>query len=238
MDIHIGKLIKKALIERGIPIRALADSIYKSRPDIYNIFNRKSIDAELIDRISMALNINLFEILARDIDERLGKIAPKELKENHNLLSFIKHGDDRDIVYLDDNGQRYYLDERLVLNLEINGVGYYTIQIDLPSHVFPSLLCSYTRAIHGPLKGLDGDEVAEQFFPWLEKYCPRQAQYIKDAAEQKLIEMLAHPDGNQYRDVLNYAHPTTIDSDYSLLDNQIEYWIEKLPKSIYINKRY
>ena len=89
MDIHIGKLIKKALIERGIPIRALADSIYKSRPDIYNIFNRKSIDAELIDRISMALNINLFEILARDIDERLGKIAPKELKENHNLLSFI-----------------------------------------------------------------------------------------------------------------------------------------------------
>jgi len=238
MDIHIGKLIKKYMIENGIPINSVADCIYKSRQNMYDIFKRKTMDVELLDRISMALNINLFEILAKELEGRLGDNTPKEINKDRNLLSFINHGDDRDIVYLDDNGRRYYIDETLVLNLAINGVGYYTVQITLPSHVFPDLLYSYTRAIHGPLKGLDEDDVAEQFFPWLEKHCPRQAQYIKDAIEDCLTELLAEPDSDQYREILNYLPPFSMDSGYRLLDNQIDYLIEKLPDSIYVYKHY
>ena len=236
MEIHIGHLIKKEMINQGMNPTELAERIYVSRPNIYSIFTRKSIDAELLDRICEALQINLFEVLARELEARLGDKTPKEMLDHKGLISIITYGDDRDIVCIDDNNQPYFIEEQLGISLMINGAGFFDETIDLPTNMFPKLLQSYARAIAGPLKGCNDDEIGQQFFPWLEKKCPRQAACIKFAVEKLLLERISGPDGKQYKEALNYEAPTSIDDTFHLLNNNIEYWLDGLPQRIRIQK--
>ena len=54
-DIHIGNIIQAKLIEKSMTITEFADRINKDRTTAHNIFTRKSIDTELLIRISKAL---------------------------------------------------------------------------------------------------------------------------------------------------------------------------------------
>ena len=237
MEIHIGHLIKKAMIEKGMTPGYLADLVFVSRPNIYSIFSRKSIDAALLARISEALQINFFDILAKELEARLGDKTPKEMLDVKGMISFLTYGDDHEIVCLDSNEQPYCIVEQLSISLMINGAGFFDETIDLPDDMFPKLLQSYARAIAGPLKGLSNDEVGQQFFPWLEKKCPRQAECVKSAVEKILIERIAGPDGEQYREALNYEAPTSVDDSYHLLNNNIAYWLDCLSERIRIQKK-
>lgn len=237
MDIHIGLLIRKEVIRRRIPLGAFAEMIYVSRPNVYSIFARKSIDAELLDRISMALNVNFFEILADDIRNRLGDATPKEMLTDEGMLSILRYGDDRELVYYDDNNKEYKFKERLNISLSVNGAILDEV-IDLPDFMFPWLLNSYNRATAGPMKGLDDDAFDEQFFPWLERQCPRQARCIKKAVENTLLWALAGPDSMGYREILDFNNPMSADEWYSLNDNDIKYWLDGLPERIIVTKKY
>lgn len=64
--IHIGELIKQRLceIERGPAW--LAKKINCDRTNIYKIFQRASIDTELLARISKALDYNFFIELSKE----------------------------------------------------------------------------------------------------------------------------------------------------------------------------
>ncbi len=63
MKIHIGKRIKQILEYRGMTALVLAKKINKSRENVYDIYNRESIDLSLLERIGLALEHNFFEDL-------------------------------------------------------------------------------------------------------------------------------------------------------------------------------
>lgn len=157
MDIHIGHLIKKELIRRGIPLRVFADRIYCSRTNIYNIFERKSMNTEQLWDICEALGIDLFELLSHEIKERLGDQAPKEMQERDGLMSFLTTGNDYHFEPLDELDQRYFPKEYLDISLIINGESFFNETISMSDNMVPKLRQSYARAAKGQLKGPDGD---------------------------------------------------------------------------------
>ncbi len=59
-DINIGKSIEEELRCQHRTVVWLADRLNCNRTNIYKIFNRKSIDTDLLLRISIALNRNFF----------------------------------------------------------------------------------------------------------------------------------------------------------------------------------
>jgi len=55
-NIHIGKIIRKKLAEKSMTVTEFADRIHKERTTVYDIFERKSIDTELLIEISKVLD--------------------------------------------------------------------------------------------------------------------------------------------------------------------------------------
>ena len=72
---HIGHLIREELKLQGRTVTWFAKAINCDRTNIYNIFERESIDTNLLIRISKALNRNFFEILTQELNS-----DPKALK--------------------------------------------------------------------------------------------------------------------------------------------------------------
>lgn len=55
VEIHIGSLIKEKVEERGLSISDFARLLHYERTNIYKIFKRRSIDVDLLIRISQVL---------------------------------------------------------------------------------------------------------------------------------------------------------------------------------------
>jgi len=55
-NIHIGSIIKKKLTEKSMTITEFACKINRERTTVYDIFERKSIDVELLIKISHVLD--------------------------------------------------------------------------------------------------------------------------------------------------------------------------------------
>ena len=72
MEIHIGKLIKNRLQETGMTKSEFARRINKTSQNVYDIFERTTIDTGLLINISTILEYNFFE--------------PYTLALNNNLL--------------------------------------------------------------------------------------------------------------------------------------------------------
>lgn len=66
---HIGHEIQKELKRQGRSATWLADKIPCFRTNVYNIFMRKSIDTDLLLRISEILDFNFFTLYVRPNDE-------------------------------------------------------------------------------------------------------------------------------------------------------------------------
>jgi transcriptional regulator with XRE-family HTH domain len=61
-NIHIGYLIKEKVKERKLHIVDFAKALHCDRSNIYDIFERKCIDVELLIRISKILDYNFLSI--------------------------------------------------------------------------------------------------------------------------------------------------------------------------------
>ena len=72
-EFHIGKLIEKKLNEKEHTKSWLARKLNCDRSNIYKIFDKKYIDMELLNRISIALDYDFY----KDCSENL----KKEMKE-------------------------------------------------------------------------------------------------------------------------------------------------------------
>jgi len=55
-NIHIGSIIRKILTEKSMTIAEFACKIHRERTTVYDIFERKSIDVDLLIKISKVLN--------------------------------------------------------------------------------------------------------------------------------------------------------------------------------------
>lgn len=60
-NIHIGSIIRQKLEESPLSVAEFAFQINRTRTTVYDIFNRKSIDVDLLLSISEVLNYNFME---------------------------------------------------------------------------------------------------------------------------------------------------------------------------------
>jgi len=58
--IHIGSVIKQKVAESSMTTQEFANRINCERTTVYDIYERKSIDSELLIRISKALNFDFY----------------------------------------------------------------------------------------------------------------------------------------------------------------------------------
>lgn len=58
--LHIGKIIEEELRRQSRTVTWLSRKIHCDRRNVYDIFNRTSIDTDLLNRISVALNKDFF----------------------------------------------------------------------------------------------------------------------------------------------------------------------------------
>ncbi len=86
--VHIGKEIEKVIKQKGISVSFLAKKINKSRTVIYNIFERESIDSNLLHKISIVLETNFFELYSFSDSTNLENIrsSEKNIETKYRIL--------------------------------------------------------------------------------------------------------------------------------------------------------
>ena len=70
MNIHIGKMIKAEFKQQGRTVKWLTEQLHCNRSNIYNIFNRKNIDVEMLIKLSIVLKHNFLLDIAPLAEER------------------------------------------------------------------------------------------------------------------------------------------------------------------------
>lgn len=68
MSTHIGEKIKFFVQARKMTVNEFADKIHYSRRNIYDIFEKESIDTSILLRINEVLGINLFMYFITEAD--------------------------------------------------------------------------------------------------------------------------------------------------------------------------
>ena len=66
---HIGQAIKEELDRQDITVVRLAKELSYTRTNIYKIFEKSSIDTELLYRISIILKLDFFKLYSNRIHE-------------------------------------------------------------------------------------------------------------------------------------------------------------------------
>ena len=66
---HIGSIIKTELEKQGKTVVWLAEQLSYSRANIYKIFDKSSIDTEVLYRISVVLKFDFFKIYSSNMEE-------------------------------------------------------------------------------------------------------------------------------------------------------------------------
>ena len=66
---HIGQLIKEELESQGKTVVWFAKELSYSRTNVYKIFEKSSIDTNVLFRISCILHFNFFELYADSLKE-------------------------------------------------------------------------------------------------------------------------------------------------------------------------
>lgn len=74
MAIHIGHKIKEELYAQGISVSVFAKQINRSRNVVYNIFERESIDTDLLNKIAKILNCDFFSLYSSQKELSNGNI--------------------------------------------------------------------------------------------------------------------------------------------------------------------
>lgn len=72
-EIHIGKLIKAELEKQGRKPSWLAKELHYTRYNVYKIFQRSYIDTELLQRISLLLQVDFFLVYSSRLKEHIIK---------------------------------------------------------------------------------------------------------------------------------------------------------------------
>lgn len=66
--IHIGKVIEKILRDQGRTVTWFARSLYCDRTNVYKIFQRESVDSEMLYRISKILSHDFFKYYSQELE--------------------------------------------------------------------------------------------------------------------------------------------------------------------------
>ena len=69
--IHVGELIKERLKEEGKSVVWLAQELGCHRTNVYNIFEKSSLDTNILRRISIIMQYNFFDYLQDDTQKQI-----------------------------------------------------------------------------------------------------------------------------------------------------------------------
>jgi hypothetical protein len=69
--IHVGKLIRERLKEEGKSVVWLAQELGCHRTNVYNIFEKNSLDTNILRRISIIMRHNFFDYLQEDTQKQI-----------------------------------------------------------------------------------------------------------------------------------------------------------------------
>ena len=75
--IHVGELIKERLKEEGKSVVWLAQELGCHRTNVYNIFEKNSLDTNIIRRISIIMRHNFFDYLQEDTQKQIDLVTVK-----------------------------------------------------------------------------------------------------------------------------------------------------------------
>jgi len=87
-DIHIGSIIKKKVKEKGLTVSGFARAIHCSRANVHSIFERKSLDTELLIRISNVLSFNFLLLYNESKNNKYFIIIESDKAFLEELLSY------------------------------------------------------------------------------------------------------------------------------------------------------
>ena len=77
-NIHIGQCIKEQLKKDHRSVGWLSREIGCTRNHVYKIFNKPSLDSDLLLRISLAMNFNFFQYYTAEFKEHLARRIGEE----------------------------------------------------------------------------------------------------------------------------------------------------------------
>lgn len=92
MEKKIGQLIKERVEACNIEVTAFAKALKKERSNIYNIFNRDSIDTKLLKNIGHILNYDFFQEFLED--STIEKIKIDQATKKAKVLLEIEISED------------------------------------------------------------------------------------------------------------------------------------------------
>ena len=67
MKIHIGQEIKKVYEQSGLKFKEFAQRMNYGTKNIYMIFEREHVSTDILQRASLALNFNFFEMYEKEL---------------------------------------------------------------------------------------------------------------------------------------------------------------------------
>ena len=67
--VHIGQLIRLELIRQHHSATWFAQEMSCSRTSVYKIFDKSSIDTDLLLRISEVLNVDFFKVYSQELEK-------------------------------------------------------------------------------------------------------------------------------------------------------------------------
>lgn len=85
----IGSEIKKVVKKRGFTVEDMATFLNVSKPNIFDIYRRQSIDTGLLERICKVLDHNFFQHYAAKYTTELEKATLLHYQEKNELLTAL-----------------------------------------------------------------------------------------------------------------------------------------------------
>lgn len=74
---HIGKVLQQKLRDEGKTVVWLANELGCHRTNVYNLFEKYSIDTQLLQRLSVILNFNFFSLYEEEVNHKMDDKQPQ-----------------------------------------------------------------------------------------------------------------------------------------------------------------
>ncbi|MEO6883517.1 MAG: hypothetical protein ABI199_05790 [Bacteroidia bacterium] len=84
--VDIGKIIQEQFQKSELTVTEFAKKIHTTRENVYNIFRRKSMDCDLLQKISKVLNHNFFDYYQIAKSAKINKVDIQLLQKNNLIL--------------------------------------------------------------------------------------------------------------------------------------------------------
>jgi plasmid maintenance system antidote protein VapI len=74
---HIGKILQQKLKDDGKTVVWLANELGCHRTNVYNLFEKYSIDTQLLQRLSVILHFNFFSLYEEEVNHKMDDKQPQ-----------------------------------------------------------------------------------------------------------------------------------------------------------------